>query len=126
MSDLSTPPLSLAPLEAAAPWRWPTPPFAGYPVGEGLDNPACEIEGLTSAAIAADLLALDFDPGCVRVRIHITGTEMALRFAQLANQRLRVTIDGLTFGSLGKKSAILALLRTEGDMHIQTGNWIAG
>ena len=35
MSDLSVPPLSLAPLKAAAePWHWPTPPFAGHLAGD--------------------------------------------------------------------------------------------
>ena len=83
MSDLSTPPLSLAPLEAAAPWRWPTPPFAGYPVGEGLDNPTCEIEGLTSAALSAELLSIDFEAATAQIRVAMTGSEMTLRFAQL-------------------------------------------
>jgi len=84
MSDLSSPPLSLAPLEPAdTPWRWPTPPFAGYTTTAAGASAPCEIEGLTSAAIAAELLALDFEDGSARIRINITGTEMTLRFAQL-------------------------------------------
>ena len=84
MSDLSVPPLSLAPLEAAAePWHWPTPPFAGYLAGVAAGDVACEIEGLTSAAIGAVLLALDFDAARLRIRVNVTGTELTLRFAQL-------------------------------------------
>ena len=84
MSDLSSPPMSSAPSQApAAAWHWPTPPFAGYPTLPGESGTACEIEGLTSAAIAADLLALDCDAGSARIRVAITGTEMTLRFAQL-------------------------------------------
>jgi hypothetical protein len=49
MSDLSEPSTSAA--QAAAPWRWPTPPYAGYPAGESPLGAVCEIEGLTSAAI---------------------------------------------------------------------------
>jgi type II secretory ATPase GspE/PulE/Tfp pilus assembly ATPase PilB-like protein len=81
MSDLSQPSKSDA--QAAAPWRWPTPPYAGYPAGESPLGAACEIEGLTSAAIGATLLAMDFAAGLIRVRVHATRSEMSLRLAQL-------------------------------------------
>ena len=81
MSDLSLPTPSAA--QAAAPWRWPTPPYAGYPGGESPVDAACEIEGLTSAAIGATLLAIDFAAGLIRVRVHATRSEMSLRLAQL-------------------------------------------
>jgi len=84
MSDLSSLPVSQSPLDAAAaPWPWPTPPFAGYVAAQDDVGAACEIEGLTSAAIAAELLALDFDKASARIRVAITGTVMTLRFAQL-------------------------------------------
>ena len=84
MSDLSSPSLSPSTLDAAAaPWRWPTPPFAGYEAPQDDVGAACEIEGLTSAAVAAELLRLDFDRCTVRIRVAITGTAMTLRFAQL-------------------------------------------
>ena len=93
MSDLSSPPLSLALSQApAGPWHWPTPPFAGYPTLPDESGTACEIEGLTSAAIAAELLALDFDAGSARIRVAITGTEMTLRFAQLRRITLTVAL----------------------------------
>jgi type II secretory ATPase GspE/PulE/Tfp pilus assembly ATPase PilB-like protein len=81
MSDLSDPPQDLLP--DTAPWRWPTPPFAGYPAAQAVAGLACEIEGLTSAAIAATLLELDLDAAMLHIRVSITGSEMSLRFAQL-------------------------------------------
>jgi type II secretory ATPase GspE/PulE/Tfp pilus assembly ATPase PilB-like protein len=84
MSDLSDPPLALVPLPATGSWRWPTPPYAGYAeVGPTLEGAACEIEGLTSAALQATLLDFDLDGDRLRVRVQITGTEMDLRFAQM-------------------------------------------
>ena len=84
MSDLSSPPMSLTPLDAAAaPWHWPTPPFAGYAAPAEVVGAACEIEGLTSSAIAVKLLALDFEAGTARIRVAITASVMTLRFAQL-------------------------------------------
>ena len=90
MSDLSELPTSAA--QAAAPWRWPTPPYAGYPVGESPLGAACEIEGLTSAAIGATLLAMDFAAGLIRVRVHATRSEMSLRLAQLRRITLTAPI----------------------------------
>lgn len=90
MSDLSTPPRTLVLLdEQAVPWAWPTPPFAAYPPATADANPACDIEGLTSAAIAADLLALHLNAGCVRIRVHATDSEMSLRLDQLRRITLR-------------------------------------
>jgi len=91
MSDLSELPASAA-RAAAAPWRWPTPPYAGYPAGESPLNAACEIEGLTSAAIGATLLAMDFAGGLIRVRVHATRSEMSLRLAQLRRITLTAPI----------------------------------
>jgi type II secretory ATPase GspE/PulE/Tfp pilus assembly ATPase PilB-like protein len=84
MSDLSSPSLSLVPVApAASAWQWPTPPFAGYiaPVNE--QRLACEVEGLTSAAIAGELLAIDFDAASLLIRVNGSGTEVMLRFEQL-------------------------------------------
>jgi type II secretory ATPase GspE/PulE/Tfp pilus assembly ATPase PilB-like protein len=81
MSDLSHPPLALAPTDAAG--RWPTPPFAGYPAAQDVVGLACEIEGLTSAAIPATLLGIDFDAGTVSLRIAVTHSTMQLRFTQM-------------------------------------------
>ena len=81
MSDLSQPGAGAA--QAAVPWRWPTPPYAGYPAGVSPVGAHCEIEGLTSAAIGATLMAIDFAEGLIRVRVHATRSEMSLRLAQL-------------------------------------------
>jgi type II secretory ATPase GspE/PulE/Tfp pilus assembly ATPase PilB-like protein len=81
MSDLSRPPLALVP-DATA-WRWPTPPFAGYPAAQPVTDVPCEIEGLTSAAIPATLQSIDLAAGTVQVRVSVTGTQMQLRLAQL-------------------------------------------
>ncbi len=87
MSDLSQPAAAAA--AASAPWRWPTPPHAGYPAGESPLGQACEIEGLTSKAIGATLLAIDFAEGLIRVKVHATKSEMSLRLAQLR----RITLN---------------------------------
>jgi type II secretory ATPase GspE/PulE/Tfp pilus assembly ATPase PilB-like protein len=91
MSDLSQP-SAHAVQAAAAPWRWPTPPYAGYPAGESPVGAACEIEGLTSAAIGATLLAIDFTEGLIRVKVHATKSEMSLRLAQLRRITLTAPI----------------------------------
>ena len=84
MSDLSMPPVAVSrPEPPPADWHWPTPPFAGYPGAAGAAGSPCEVEGLTSAAIAAELIALDLDADCVHVRIHVTGSQMSLPLAQL-------------------------------------------
>jgi type II secretory ATPase GspE/PulE/Tfp pilus assembly ATPase PilB-like protein len=91
MSDLSQPATGAA--RAAAPWRWPTPPHAGYPAGESPVGAACEIEGLTSAAIGATLLDVDFAAGLIRVRVHATKSEMSLRLAQLRRITLTAPVS---------------------------------
>jgi type II secretory ATPase GspE/PulE/Tfp pilus assembly ATPase PilB-like protein len=91
MSDLSQPPARAA-QAAAAPWRWPTPPYAGYPAAASPVGAACEIEGLTSKAIGATLLDVDFADGVIRVRVNATKSEMSLRLAQLRRITLTAPI----------------------------------
>jgi type II secretory ATPase GspE/PulE/Tfp pilus assembly ATPase PilB-like protein len=91
MSDLSQPDASAVQAATAA-WRWPTPPYAGYPAGESPVGTHCEIEGLTSAAIGATLLAIDFAEGLIRVKVHATKSEMSLRLAQLRRITLTAPI----------------------------------
>jgi type II secretory ATPase GspE/PulE/Tfp pilus assembly ATPase PilB-like protein len=85
MSDLSDPPLALVPQT----WHWPSPPGAGWPTAQDVRGLPCAIEGLTSAALPATLLELDLDAGQVRLRVVMTGSEIALRFAQLR----RIVLD---------------------------------
>ena len=81
MSDLSSPPPGVT--TSPAPWRWPTPPFAGYPAAQAVTGQDIEIEGLTSAAIPATLLDFDVEGGTLRIRVRASGKEMRLRFEQL-------------------------------------------
>jgi len=129
MSDLSSPPLSLAPLEGPlVPWRWPTPPFAGYAAAADQACIPCEIEGLTSAAVAADLLALDFDDASARIRINITGTEMTLRFAQLRRITLSTPL-AVQAPAAGDPHARLLEHRPVSDYRMRLANgggWLSG
>ncbi|MES2960216.1 MAG: ATPase, T2SS/T4P/T4SS family [Pseudomonadota bacterium] len=128
MSDLSSPPQSLVPLIApATPWRWPTPPFAGYAEAGDQANLACEIEGLTSAAIAAELLALDVDAGCARIRIKVTGTEMTLRFSQLRRITL-TTVLAAQAPAAGDPHAQLLAHHPVSDyrLRLSGGGWLSG
>jgi type II secretory ATPase GspE/PulE/Tfp pilus assembly ATPase PilB-like protein len=81
MSDLSQPPLGKRVTDAA--WRWPTPPYAGYPSAADVSGQACEVEGLTSAAVTATLLGIDMESMRVRLRVAPSRSAMELRFAQL-------------------------------------------
>ena len=92
MSDLSSMPPSVAPAQAEGPWRWPTPPFAGYDAEPPAPGCACEIEGLTSAALPAELQAIDFEAATLRIRVAASNTELTLRFAQLRRITLQATI----------------------------------
>jgi type II secretory ATPase GspE/PulE/Tfp pilus assembly ATPase PilB-like protein len=100
MSDLSLPPLTLAPLEGApaepranpvrTPFRWPTPPFAAYP-GSGLQLVAqpCQIEGLNGATSGGTLLAFDPVGSTVQVQLPPSRGALTLRFEQF--RRLTLT-----------------------------------
>jgi type II secretory ATPase GspE/PulE/Tfp pilus assembly ATPase PilB-like protein len=107
MSDLSLPPARAA-QAAAAPWRWPTPPYAGYPAAASPVGAACEIEGLTSKAIGATLLDVDFADGVIRVRVHATKSEMSLRLAQLRRITLTAPITAQSPASSDPHAGMLA------------------
>jgi type II secretory ATPase GspE/PulE/Tfp pilus assembly ATPase PilB-like protein len=129
MSDLSSPALSLAPVEAAAaPWRWPTPPFAGYAAPADQAGAACEIDGLTRTAVAAKLLAMDFEAGRVRVRIASTKAEMTLRFAQFRRITLTAALTVQT-PAAGDPHAALLAHRPVSDYRLRQargGVWVSG
>jgi type II secretory ATPase GspE/PulE/Tfp pilus assembly ATPase PilB-like protein len=105
MSDLSQPDAAAA---QAAAWRWPTPPYAGYPAGESPVGAHCEIEGLTSAAIGATLLAIDFAQGLIRVKVHATKSEMSLRLTQLRRIMLTAPIAAQPPASTDPHAQLLA------------------
>ena len=123
----------LAPAEApVAPWRWPTPPYAGYATaadaacdGSGM---ACEIEGLTSAAIAAQLLTIDFDAASARIRVALTDTEMTLRFPQLRRITLTAPLAAQA-PSAGDPHARLLAHHPVSDYRLRLSNgsgWLSG
>ncbi|HET9821938.1 MAG TPA: ATPase, T2SS/T4P/T4SS family [Burkholderiaceae bacterium] len=93
MSDLSVPPrrASASTDVPASPWRWPAPPYAGFGLVPPWQDVACDIEGLTSAAIRATLLGFDPASGCLRVRVLPRGMEMDLRFSQFRRLTLCTT-----------------------------------
>ncbi|MBN8493811.1 MAG: Flp pilus assembly complex ATPase component TadA [Burkholderiales bacterium] len=98
MSDLSSPPLSLVPLEdASAPaaggataFAWPTPPFACYPAPQRLSEPeACQIEGMNGRLMNGLLIEMDLAEGVAKVRIPPARIAIPLRFNQF--RRLTLT-----------------------------------
>ena len=74
MSDLSSPPLSLVPVEDTAPaaaggegFAWPTPTYACYPAPVPLAEPEpCQIEGMNGRLMNGALLEMDLAEGVGR------------------------------------------------------------
>ena len=97
MSDLSTPPLSLLPLDAtsaAGPeprpaFVWPTPGLAGYPAPH--ERPAgqiCELEGHNGKTTTGRLMGLDATGGAVLVSVPPSRVVHTVRFEQFRCLRL--------------------------------------
>jgi type II secretory ATPase GspE/PulE/Tfp pilus assembly ATPase PilB-like protein len=91
MSDLSSPPLSLVPVEdaalpasaAAEGFAWPTPTYACYPAPTRLVEPEpCQIEGLNGRLMSGMLLQMDPAEGVAQVRIPPARIAIPLRFNQ--------------------------------------------
>jgi type II secretory ATPase GspE/PulE/Tfp pilus assembly ATPase PilB-like protein len=90
MSDLSSPPLSLVPVESTAPapeggegFAWPTPAYACYPAPVRLVEPEpCQIEGLNGRLMNGVLLQMDPADGVAKVRIPPARIAIPLRFNQ--------------------------------------------
>ena len=116
MSDLSTPALALLPRDdasasGAATWHWPTPPFAAYAPVRGdsdLGPQACEIEGLTSAAISATLQFIDMARGTAQVLVHATHSEMTLRFGQFRRITLTTPLSAMAPAAADPHARLLA------------------
>ena len=72
MSDLSSPPLTLVPVEGAPPagsdgFAWPTPPYACYAAPVPLKEPEpCQIEGMNGRLMNGALLEMDPADGVAR------------------------------------------------------------
>ncbi|GAB1391692.1 MAG: hypothetical protein AMXMBFR78_36080 [Rubrivivax sp.] len=110
MSDMSVPPLTLAPMEvppvaagaaaAAAPTRfaWPTPSLPCYPAPTPpLAPEACVIEGLNGSTMAGRLMHFSVDAGMAHVQVAASRTTMPLRFAQFRALRLAKALNPLPF-----------------------------
>jgi type II secretory ATPase GspE/PulE/Tfp pilus assembly ATPase PilB-like protein len=90
MSDLSSPPLSLVPVEDTAPaaaggegFAWPTPTYACYPAPVPLAEPEpCQIEGMNGRLMNGALLEMDLAEGVAKVRIPPARIAIPLRFNQ--------------------------------------------
>ncbi len=97
MSDLSSPPLTLLPVDAtaagpeeSAAFAWPTPAFACYPAPAPLtDAEPCQIEGMNGRLMTGVLLSLDPAASLAKVRIPPARIEIPLRFNQF--RRLTLT-----------------------------------
>ena len=97
MSDLSSPPLTLLPVDATAEvpdekaaFAWPTPAFACYPAPMPLTEPEpCQIEGMNGRLMTGVLLSLDPAASLAKVRIPPARIEIPLRFNQF--RRLTLT-----------------------------------
>ena len=90
MSDLSSPPLSLVPVDgdagpagAAEGFAWPTPPYACYAAPARLVEPEpCQIEGMNGRLMNGMLLDMDPAEGLAKVRIPPARIAIPLRFNQ--------------------------------------------
>ena len=88
MSDLSRPPLSALPFEAAG-FAWPTPELPGYPAAAPSPKPlACTLEGVNGRAVAGWLN--DFDPvrGQLQLRLNTPRQTMPVKLDQFRRLQL--------------------------------------
>ena len=111
MSDLSSPPLSLVPVESTAPapaggegFAWPTPAYACYAAPLPLAEPEpCQIEGMNGRLMNGMLIEMDMAGNLAQVRIPPARIAIPLRFNQF--RRLTLTrplaaLQDATAGSL--------------------------
>ena len=111
MSDLSSPPLSLVPVESTPPaaegggaFAWPTPAYACYPAPTRLVEPEpCQIEGMNGRLMNGSLLEMDPAEGVAKVRIPPARIAIPLRFNQFRKltltRPLPATEDATVAGS---------------------------
>ncbi|MCZ2440681.1 MAG: Flp pilus assembly complex ATPase component TadA [Burkholderiales bacterium] len=112
MSDMSVPPLTLAPMEPASagstaaggaattPTRfaWPTPSLPCYPAPTPpLAPEACVIEGLNGSTMAGRLMHFSVEAGIAHVQVAASRTTMPLRFSQFRLLRLAKPLNPLPF-----------------------------
>ncbi|MCA0239685.1 MAG: Flp pilus assembly complex ATPase component TadA [Proteobacteria bacterium] len=113
MSDLSVPPISLLPLDAAdtgraaaappaaaagARFAWPTPNLPCYPAPQpALAPEACVIEGLNGSTMAGRLMHFSPEAGLAHVQVSASRTTLPLRFSQFRALRLAKPLNPLPF-----------------------------
>ncbi len=114
MSDMSVPPLTLAPVDVpdsrlpraaagAAPapgarFAWPTPSLPCYPAPQPpLAPEACVIEGLNGSTMAGRLMHFSPDAGMAHVQVAASRSTMPLRFSQFRVLRLAKALQPLPF-----------------------------
>ena len=88
MSDLSRPPLSALPFEAAG-FAWPTPELPGYPAPAPSPKPlACTLEGVNGRAVAGWLNEFDPVRGQLQLRMNAPRQSLPLKLDQLRRLQL--------------------------------------
>jgi type II secretory ATPase GspE/PulE/Tfp pilus assembly ATPase PilB-like protein len=107
MSDLSSPPLSLVPVDSTPPategsegFAWPTPAYACYPAPTRLVEPEpCQIEGMNGRLMNGSLLEMDPAEGVAKVRIPPARIAIPLRFNQFRKLTLTRPLPATEEGS---------------------------
>jgi len=109
MSDMSTPQLTLMPLEGQLPLRraererergepfaWPTPSLPSYPAPTCQMTPEpCEIEGLNGHLMSGRLLAFNPEEGALQVLVPPSRSAITLKFSQFRRLRLLLNLAPL-------------------------------
>ena len=107
MSDLSSPPLSLVPVDSTPPaaegsegFAWPTPAYACYPAPTRLAEPEpCQIEGMNGRLMNGSLLEMDPAEGVAKVHIPPARIAIPLRFNQFRKLTLTRPLPATEEGS---------------------------
>ena len=115
MSDLSSPPLTLVPVEDAAKpaaaetaaFAWPVPAYACYAAPVPLAEPEpCQIEGLNGRLMNGVLLEMNVADGVAKVRIPPARIAIPLRFNQF--RKLTLTRPLAPLDDAGAVSSFMA------------------
>ena len=132
MSDLSSPPLSLVPVEDTAPapaagggFAWPTPAYACYPAPLPLaEAEPCQIEGMNGRHMNGTLMEMDLAGQQAKVRIPPARIAIPLRFSQFRKltltQPLAALQDGGTDSLMAQRPALDVRIKLKGAAPVET------
>jgi type II secretory ATPase GspE/PulE/Tfp pilus assembly ATPase PilB-like protein len=130
MSDLSSPPLSLVPVESPAPaggeaFAWPTPTYACYPAPLPLAEPEpCQIEGMNGRLMNGMLIEMDMPGNLAKVRIPPARIAIPLRFNQFRKltltRPLTAVPDAATDSLMAQRPAVDVRVTLKGAPPIET------